>query len=717
MSPLVVALLATGLVGAGYYVATRKPNSTPHPESPTAGRGPLNQGRWYRIRGNADLVWEAKIRAASGGASQKILETQLRGDLTSSGVFDDVRFAAQDPSKQGLWIFIARAARSGELPALEHVSLASAEEVEPPPATRESEREAGSTYDPPRVLDAGMVYQDARALSYALARDEDPKHLFALADAYGSDYPVAAGLLLLKGALVSQAKTTPSVLSTAPASAASSAKPSTANMLRRLSNAGVTQAAKRFAGGNPINFESGGVFETVSDVASTGEKILKDVKDQLPGPAKDAVSLAEDQFKNAIQSPLYRSLHDRLTSFAQSEVGQMCFRAMATAAGASLVWAGAPFFVASLVWALPGILRDEPFDQAYLVEFMWRVETTAKVLGADIQQKFSEELSRVLTLLNQDMKAGHPEVTQLPIAELAKRYGAPGAPVREDVIAYALALIKRSMQWLQNLGDFDPKTGKLVTAKDRALQSVEQVSPKPAFVKKYLQLVRASQSIQARAPALSAPALVQSAVTGMGPAVIAAFQRYLPVLQSLGPASPEPVRASPEEALARIASFRREDIERIRGLVYDMLRDRSLRTQPLEAIAAAKRAPTALVETAREMIRELPGGLALADADRMRRILPDGPKPVSPSALLLVDASTRPGRSVTDDTEAAKARVLQITDGAKRGDPDAVRALDELRRAQQAVNRQKWTESLARIEQGQRDSAVLGTLDLDGPRG
>ena len=117
------------------------------------------------------------------------------------------------------------------------------------------------------------------------------------------------------------------------------------------------------------------------------------------------------------------------------------------------------------------------------------------------------------------------------------------------------------------------------------------------------------------------------------------------------------------------------------------------------------------------MIRELPGGLALADADRMRRILPDGPKPVSPSALLLVDASTRPGRSVTDDTEAAKARVLQITDGAKRGDPDAVRALDELRRAQQAVNRQKWTESLARIEQGQRDSTVLGALDLDGPRG
>lgn len=686
MSPVLVTFLVLGALGGVYALTRSSPPTAPNktPGALPSGSASLSSGQWYRVRGNIDLAWEDKVRSASGSAAQKVLEAQLRGDLTSSGAFDDVRFAAQDPSKPGLWIFIARAARNGSLPALEHVSLASAEEVEPPPAVRES---TSVSYDPPQSLDAGMIEQDAKALAYGLATDDDPKHLFALAEAYGSDYPIAAGLFLLKGALIAQAKTRPASVSSAPVS---TSVPSTSNMLRRLQNAGVTQAAKRFAGGTALNF--GSVFDVVSDAAGTGEKLIKEAKDQLPEPARDAVDRAEDAF-NAV-------VGDRLKGFAESEAGKTFFRAVATGGYFALV----PFLgpqLASVAFAFPGLIRGEPFDQAYLTELMWRMETTAKILGADIQQKFSEELSRVLTLLHRDIDAGHPEVTKLPIAELSKRYALPGAtPVREDVIAYAVALLRRSLEWLQNLGDFDPKTGKQITAKDRTLQSIEQVAPKPAFVKKYLQLLRASQMTQARVPKLVAPVAVQQAVSELGPSVVQAFARYLPIFAQLPEAASEAPRSAVEDVMARLAGFRREDVDRVRGLVWDMLKDKSLRTIPITEAAARLKAPTPLVETAREMIRELPGGLGIVDAERMRRVLPEGPKPVSASALLLLDAATRPGRSGVDDTSAAKTRVLQIAEGAKRGDADAMRAAEELRRAQQAVNRQKWVESLARIEQG-----------------
>ena len=211
----------------------------------------------------------------------------------------------------------------------------------------------------------------------------------------------------------------------------------------------------------------------VSDVTGSVESAVNKVKSVLPGPVNDLIDKAKGTLDDVALN--------RLKSFAESDTGKMLLRAGATGLFYTLAITGAPFFLVSAVFAIPGLFRGEPFDQAWITEFMWRVETTQKILGKDIQHQWSEELGRVVNGLK-----ANPSLQTLPIDQIAAKLNA-----REDIVSYAIALLRRSLEWLDG-AIFDPVTGKRKTKLDIASESIYKASPRPAFVTKYLQALRAS---------------------------------------------------------------------------------------------------------------------------------------------------------------------------------------------------------------------------------
>jgi hypothetical protein len=124
--------------------------------------------------------------------------------------FPDVRLVTQDPTEPMVWSFIAGSnapfgnEKCGNYnPILKPSSklyVLSLEEVEEPPVIKPHP-------ESPNILDCGIPYDEAHAIAYALARDSDPKHLMAFAESFIPDYPIAMGLLLAKGRLISAVKT------------------------------------------------------------------------------------------------------------------------------------------------------------------------------------------------------------------------------------------------------------------------------------------------------------------------------------------------------------------------------------------------------------------------------------------------------------------------------------------------------------------------------
>jgi hypothetical protein len=52
------------------------------------------------------------------------------------------------------------------------------------------------------TLDTGLTINEIDAISYALAREQSPQNLFSFGDSFLPDYPITAGLLLVKGKLL-----------------------------------------------------------------------------------------------------------------------------------------------------------------------------------------------------------------------------------------------------------------------------------------------------------------------------------------------------------------------------------------------------------------------------------------------------------------------------------------------------------------------------------
>jgi uncharacterized membrane protein YgcG len=234
---------------------------------------------------------------------------------------------------------------------------------------------------------------------------------------------------------------------------------------------------------NGENSLAGGFFD---DPLGSVKKVASDIGDAvhtLPG-----VDWAGDQLKD----------------FARSDVGQTFTRAMASTAFIALAPIAGPQ-LASIAFALPGVMKGDDFTQAYTSELLYRVKTTADILSAgqggdaikgQVGKLFEQVKSATGPIMDIAKKLGamtggaldpaklaqavmkNPKL--LDAQDLAKKLG-----IREDMAQSAIDLATKKMSFARPATteiklpggitvpampavpgkQFDPKTGKLLTNK------------------------------------------------------------------------------------------------------------------------------------------------------------------------------------------------------------------------------------------------------------
>lgn len=184
-------------------------------------------------------------------------------------------------------------------------------------------------------------------------------------------------------------------------------------------------------------------FEDAWDVASGA---VEDVWDATGAHAVDAAD-------SAIRAlPGGSALIEAAGDAARSPLGMVVLRAYTTMLYGSVAWAIGPQ-LAAVTFAIPGLMRGERFDEAWLGEFKWRVEKTAETLGPGVVDAFGAQLTTTLRKMLSDFGAG--ALVEMGVQEFAKRYN-----IREDVAAFAMALWNRVQ--LPPREAFDPATGRML---------------------------------------------------------------------------------------------------------------------------------------------------------------------------------------------------------------------------------------------------------------
>ncbi|MGE3519932.1 MAG: hypothetical protein AB7J63_13355 [Vicinamibacterales bacterium] len=148
-----------------------------------------------------------------------------------------------------------------------------------------------------------------------------------------------------------------------------------------------------------------------------------------------------------------------LRDWARTEWGATILRAMATSLSAGLAPTLGPQ-LASVAFALPGIARGEPFDEAYWKEFAWRVEKTIEIAGPFIGERLGNELRAGVESLRYRAQEAFPD---LPVDQAIRHLGiavedlARELGIREDMAAAAVSLGTRVP--LPSFDRYDPTTG------------------------------------------------------------------------------------------------------------------------------------------------------------------------------------------------------------------------------------------------------------------
>lgn len=166
----------------------------------------------------------------------------------------------------------------------------------------------------------------------------------------------------------------------------------------------------------------------------------------------DAAGSVVSDVAGAVGSlPGVSQLAEAMGDFAKTAVGQIVLRAISDSLFGSVAFVVGPQ-LASLTWSIPGLMRGDSFDKAWLDSFKLRVEQTAEILGGDAAAYVAAQLPIALSTLGGSFLP--TEVATWGEAELAKRAG----DIREDVSR--IALDKWNSVSLFNPDDFDPSTGK-----------------------------------------------------------------------------------------------------------------------------------------------------------------------------------------------------------------------------------------------------------------
>jgi hypothetical protein len=201
-----------------------------------------------------------------------------------------------------------------------------------------------------------------------------------------------------------------------------------------------------------------------------GEDAIDWVGDRL-SDAGDVFSSVAGQipFAPELAGALRDVINGPLRDFARSPVGLVVLRAMSTTIYGPLAWTIGPQ-VASLAFALPGLMRGDDFMRAWLTELQWRAEKTVEIgapgVGASLTPKIQAAAAEMAKMLP-------AEVRGLALSELAKR-------LRVDQWVAAMARWLVAQIPIPPRESFDPLTGELRSVLTKEASIAERTSSSDA---------------------------------------------------------------------------------------------------------------------------------------------------------------------------------------------------------------------------------------------
>lgn len=235
-------------------------------------------------------------------------------------------------------------------------------------------------------------------------------------------------------------------------------------------------------GWNPI----AAVVDVATSAVDGAVDVATSVIDAVPGGSfiKDGV--------NTVTGPVGDFIKGPLRDFSRTGVGEVVTRAFSVAVSSAaymlapgigpfvFAWVGPTLAFAA--FSIPGLAKGEPFDEALVKEFAWRVayvvgmfskqagEEVAKYLGPLMSKQLTKALDEGKRILKEKFPGVDGEelfrqagITPESVAEswgLTPRQLAAKLGIREDVAAAAVAWMRRDPKLLERIKGFDPITGK-----------------------------------------------------------------------------------------------------------------------------------------------------------------------------------------------------------------------------------------------------------------
>lgn len=651
-----------GVVGVGALTLSRKGTSTVIAAEPI---GKLVKGQLYRIWVQVDPSYTTSFRTTHKGETQQAAFTEdLKQKIEHAG-FYPILLASQDPSKPEVWTFLARWAISSVKPETKppiHIFRLQAV-ADIPEGLRPPE-------DPPVQLDQGLLVDEIEAIRYALAHDEDPKHLSGFSYVLSPEFPIASSLLNAKAVLAE----------------ASSRKAIVAGDLYERTEA----IRHRYeAASQAVRF--GSVFDWVGDQAETAVDRLKSLTSDLgdtvqsmwnnyggivevlggwvPGPqiwmVETAYKVAKDiQEGKPIGGVIPERLSEQGARFAKGMQKTSPFVAMIPGLGTG---------VAMAMNASAALALAQPLEEAAIETIALLIPGSAAVQnGFLVAANFGNGMLKGETWDEAAVEAAR--------AFIKKNVGEEGAIAFDAGLAIARGKSLQSVgfQALYQL----TKGNELADRAARFAEAVIIAKQQGRSVKSVL-IDQIAQSLDEYGRAEAMNQVNKAIGTIQKPGYGWMLQRTPAELaKSLGI----------EEAYAQAAQAAvREIAEGIRVVDPEVIR----RLTP----------PSAVSELATRVNR-----IAYADpvvqATTVNRLA--YAQPTSPTALKLVESTRRPETSLVVDPKAAASRVTKVIDAANAGDPEAKRAKEALDKATRELERRKWVEWYRRQREADMVSSPAG---------